>query len=265
MVPVKGSAGAKSRLGDLPDTFPARGELAEAFALDTVTALLGRRHGAACARCDRRPRRRRTTRGAGRPDRARGAALRTSGPSLISRLSLLSLLLGCPGCPRYPGRCRRGARRLERGTTRPAQRGDQPGSELLTRTIRCATWLCSRETCPPSPWRTSRRPSPTASAHDRAMVADEEGTGTTTLLARAGIALTPRFGLGSRAAHEAARPRAARPARHGVDPPGRRHRRQPRRGAAPRCRGAHQRPDRPLAAGWPGDGRRAAARLSTSQ
>jgi len=42
-----------------------------------------------------------------------------------------------------------------------------------------------------------------ASAHERAMVADEEGTGTTTLLARAGVSLTPRFGPGSRAAHEA--------------------------------------------------------------
>jgi 2-phospho-L-lactate guanylyltransferase len=42
-----------------------------------------------------------------------------------------------------------------------------------------------------------------AAGHDRAMVADEEGTGTTTLLARAGLAVTPRFGPGSRAAHEA--------------------------------------------------------------
>ncbi|HZK59205.1 MAG TPA: 2-phospho-L-lactate guanylyltransferase, partial [Cryobacterium sp.] len=33
---------------------------------------------------------------------------------------------------------------------------------------------------------------------------DEEGAGTTALLARAGVPLTPRFGLGSRAAHEAA-------------------------------------------------------------
>ncbi|MDJ0377297.1 2-phospho-L-lactate guanylyltransferase [Cryobacterium sp. PH31-L1] len=41
-----------------------------------------------------------------------------------------------------------------------------------------------------------------AEVHPRAMVADAEGVGTTTLFARAGVTVTPRFGLGSRAAHE---------------------------------------------------------------
>ncbi|WP_249667493.1 2-phospho-L-lactate guanylyltransferase [Cellulomonas fengjieae] len=41
-----------------------------------------------------------------------------------------------------------------------------------------------------------------ASAHDRAMVADAEGTGTTLLTALPGLSIDPRFGAGSAAAHE---------------------------------------------------------------
>ncbi|HWS57938.1 MAG TPA: 2-phospho-L-lactate guanylyltransferase [Actinotalea sp.] len=43
-----------------------------------------------------------------------------------------------------------------------------------------------------------------AAEHPLALVADADGTGTTLLTARAGEALVPRFGPGSRAAHEAA-------------------------------------------------------------
>lgn len=43
-----------------------------------------------------------------------------------------------------------------------------------------------------------------AAAHDRAVVADAEGTGTTLLAALPGVALEPRFGAGSSAAHERA-------------------------------------------------------------
>lgn len=42
-----------------------------------------------------------------------------------------------------------------------------------------------------------------AEAQERSMIPDEEGTGTTALLALAGVPLIPRFGVGSRAAHEA--------------------------------------------------------------
>jgi 2-phospho-L-lactate guanylyltransferase len=42
-----------------------------------------------------------------------------------------------------------------------------------------------------------------ASAYDRAFVADAAGTGTTLLAARAGVALGPHYGTGSRAAHAA--------------------------------------------------------------
>lgn len=41
-----------------------------------------------------------------------------------------------------------------------------------------------------------------AGEHRHSMIPDKEGTGTTTLLARAGETLIPRFGLGSRSAHE---------------------------------------------------------------
>ncbi|MET0788110.1 MAG: 2-phospho-L-lactate guanylyltransferase [Cellulomonas sp.] len=43
-----------------------------------------------------------------------------------------------------------------------------------------------------------------AGAHDRAVVADADGTGTTVLTALTGLALDPRFGTGSAAAHELA-------------------------------------------------------------
>ncbi|MDQ0374245.1 2-phospho-L-lactate guanylyltransferase [Cellulomonas humilata] len=43
-----------------------------------------------------------------------------------------------------------------------------------------------------------------ASAHERAFVADADGTGTTLLAALAGVALDPQFGPGSAAAHELA-------------------------------------------------------------
>ena len=43
-----------------------------------------------------------------------------------------------------------------------------------------------------------------AAAHDRAVVADADGTGTTVLTALPGLALDPRFGAGSAAAHERA-------------------------------------------------------------
>lgn len=43
-----------------------------------------------------------------------------------------------------------------------------------------------------------------ASAHERALVADADGTGTTLLAALPGIAIDPQFGPGSAAAHELA-------------------------------------------------------------
>lgn len=43
-----------------------------------------------------------------------------------------------------------------------------------------------------------------AEAHDRSMIPDEDGTGTTAILSLAGMPFTPRFGAGSRAVHEAA-------------------------------------------------------------
>ena len=75
-----------------------------------------------------------------------------------------------------------------------------------------------------------------AAAHDRALVADADGTGTTVLTALPGVALDPRFGAGSAAAHErAGHVRLAVPGR--VDRAARRRRgRRPGGGPAARRR-----------------------------
>ncbi len=200
MVPVKGSAGAKSRLGALPETFPARGELAEVFALDTVAALL------AAAMVER-------------------VLVVTADPAAAAPLAAL----GAQIVPELPHKDPSGPAKGHVAATREIGSVDVPQKDpsapptgdiaaprdplnaAIAEGIRVAhhTYpLCNVAVL------TGDLPALTvadvettltaATAHDLAMVADEEGTGTTTLLARAGIALTPRFGLGSRAAHEAA-------------------------------------------------------------
>jgi len=162
VVPVKGTPEAKSRLGDLPD----RGRLAEAFALDTVAALLDTplitRVIVVTA------------------DEAVAAHLEALGAAIVRevprrdaaddplnaaiRQGVEAARADCPGC----------------GIA--VVTGDLPA--LTVADVEAALGL--------------------AAAHERSMVPDEEGTGTTALLALAGVEFTPRFGLGSRAAHEAA-------------------------------------------------------------
>jgi 2-phospho-L-lactate guanylyltransferase len=170
VVPVKGSAAAKSRLGDLPEEFPARSELAEAFALDTVAALLA----------------------AGMVERV---LVVTADPAAAAPLAALGARI-VPEPPRT-------------ATQEPAARG--PLNAAIAEGVRVA--VASHPLCDIAvitgdlPALTVADVDATltaAAAHDRAMVADTEGTGTTALLARAGIPLTPRFGIGSRAAHEGA-------------------------------------------------------------
>jgi len=176
VVPVKGSAGAKSRLGALPETFPARGELAEAFALDTVAALLA-------------------------AEMVEQVFVVTADPAAAAPLAAL----GAQIVPELPQTSASDARRGSVAATR------DPLNTAIAEGIRAALErypLCNVAVL------TGDLPALTvadveatlsaASALDLAMVTDEEGTGTTTLLARAGVAVTPRFGLGSRAAHEAA-------------------------------------------------------------
>jgi 2-phospho-L-lactate guanylyltransferase len=175
VVPVKGSAGAKSRLTDLPETFPARGALAEAFALDTVAALLAAEmvHRVLVVTADP---------AAAAPLAALGARIVPEQPPTSAPE---------PGGPDAPGRDPLNAA-IAQGI-RVAQT-EYPLSDIavLTGDLPALT-VPDVETALVA-----------ASAHELAMVADEEGTGTTTLLARAGVSVTPRFGPGSRAAHEAA-------------------------------------------------------------
>ncbi|TFC58759.1 2-phospho-L-lactate guanylyltransferase [Cryobacterium sp. TMB1-7] len=176
VVPVKGSASAKSRLSALPETFPARGELAEAFALDTVAALLA-------------------------AEMVQEVFVVTADPAAAAPLKAL----GAQIVPEVPHTSASDA-----GTGACVATRD-PLNAAIAEGIRVAHEqypLCSVAVL------TGDLPALTvadvestltaATAHDLAMVADEEGTGTTTLLARAGITLTPRFGPGSRAAHETA-------------------------------------------------------------
>ncbi|MEC5183386.1 2-phospho-L-lactate guanylyltransferase [Cryobacterium sp. MP_3.1] len=200
MVPVKGNASAKSRLSALPETFPARGELAEAFALDTVAALLA-------------------------AEMVQKVLVVTADPAAAAPLEAL----GAQIVPELPhpsasdagtGACaatrKTGAAELPQNSPSGPAKGNcaaprDPLNAAIGEGIRVAHEqypLCSVAVL------TGDLPALTvadvestltaAAAHDLAMVADEEGTGTTTLLARAGITLTPRFGPGSRAAHEAA-------------------------------------------------------------
>lgn len=157
VVPVKGRPGAKSRLGDMPD----REQLAEAFALDTVAALI-----AASA--------------VGRvfvvtPDRAAGWRFEALGADVVPEERT--------GSDPLNAAVRRGldAARADSHAHLAVVTGDLPG--LTPEDVDHALRL--------------------ASAQPRSMIPDEEGTGTTGLFALAGVRLTPRFGMGSRAAHEA--------------------------------------------------------------
>ena len=97
------------------------------------------------------------------------------------------------------GDVRRPRRRARRRAERRGPRGDRPGVATATRRSPSCSATCPR--CGPT---TSRTRSSMAAAHERAFVADADGTGTTLLAALPGVALDPRFGSGSAAAHELA-------------------------------------------------------------
>jgi 2-phospho-L-lactate guanylyltransferase len=158
IVPVKGRRGAKSRLGDLP----GRELLAEAFALDTVAALV------AASAVER-------------------VFVVTSDADAASRFASLGAetVREDPALPDpLNAAVRQGldaARRADPHAHLAVFTGDLPA--LTPGDVDRALQL--------------------ASLHQRSMIPDEEGTGTTALLALAGVPVTPRFGSGSRAAHEA--------------------------------------------------------------
>ncbi|TFB47560.1 2-phospho-L-lactate guanylyltransferase [Cryobacterium tagatosivorans] len=160
VVPVKGTPEAKSRLGDLPD----RGGLADAFALDTVAALL-------------------------ESPLIREVFVVTADGALATRLAGLGAVI-VPELRRDPTDPLNAAIRQGVDAARAARpecgiavlTGDLPA--LTASDVQAALGL--------------------AAEHPLSMVADEEGTGTTALLALGGVPFSPRFGVGSRAAHQAA-------------------------------------------------------------
>lgn len=175
VVPVKGSPGAKSRLGDHPE----RARLADAFALDTVAALVAasvvERVFVVTA------------------DALLAARLESLGAVVVRELPQKAPsepLMGPSVATREPGDPLNLAIRQGTDAARAAfpecgiavVTGDLPA--LTTADVEAALGL--------------------AAAYPLSMAADEEGTGTTALLALAGVPFSPRFGPGSRAAHEAA-------------------------------------------------------------
>lgn len=160
IVPVKGGPNAKSRLGDLAE----RAHLAQAFALDTVEALLSAR---AVERVFV-------------VTAAAGAAFAARGADVVPERAVSAH----SGFAPLNGAVMQGIEAARAAAPRAnlaVFTGDLPA--LAPEDVDEALRLAGR--CP------------------RSMVPDEEGTGTTALLALAGERVTPRFGPGSRAAHEA--------------------------------------------------------------
>ena len=172
IVPVKGGAGAeaaKSRLGNHPD----RARLADAFALDTVSALLAA------------------------PSIARVCVV-TADDVVAARM----LQLGAIVIPEDSGR----AARQSGSGVRP-----DPLNWAIVQGIDAAheAWPALNVAVvtgdlPALHVDDVEAALALAAGHERSMIPDQEGAGTTTLLARAGVEFVPRFGLGSRAAHESA-------------------------------------------------------------
>lgn len=168
IVPVKGNPGAKSRLGERPD----RAGLADAFALDTVAALLA-------------------ARGVDRVlvvtgDGELAGRLADLGADIVREASVRALTNPSTDPPADPLNAA-----IRQGLVVARAAFPQANLAVLTGDLPALT--------PADVERTLHL----AAAHERSLVPDAAGTGTTTLLALAGIPVEPRFGVGSRAAHEA--------------------------------------------------------------
>ena len=159
VVPVKGGPEAKSRLGD----HPQRARFADAFALDTVAALL------AASIID-------------------GVFVVTADEPLAARLAALGAVV----VPEVPDPADPLNAAIRQGTDAAREACPGCGTAVLTGDLPALTAAGIEGALG------------LAAVHARSMVADEEGTGTTALFALAGVPFSPRFGLGSRAAHEAA-------------------------------------------------------------
>ena len=162
IVPVKGSQGAKSRLRDLPE----RTALAEAFALDTVAALV-----------------------------AASAVEQVFVVTGSAHLGALLAGLGAVIVFEVPGR------KLGHARLNAAIAQGIVAARIACPDASVAVMTGDLPALRPTDLETVFG---LAAGYPRSMVADADGGGTTTLFARAGAAFTPRFGVGSRAAHAAA-------------------------------------------------------------
>ena len=224
VVPVKGNPGAKTRLGG---PGPGRADLADAFALDTVAALLRAAPVVGVFVVT--------------GDRVLGARLASIGAHIVAEGRVAtgprpadarhpltaSALVDPPAAPAAadptepvdpaepadPSNPSNPADPAEPADpSNPANPADPV--DPLNRAIRVG--LAAAEAAFPAAHRavvTGDLPALTpadveqalalAAHHVRSMVPDADETGTTVLLALAGVPISPRFGPGSRAAHEA--------------------------------------------------------------
>jgi len=185
VVPVKGNPGAKTRLGG---PAPDRAQLADAFALDTVAALAAAAPVLAVFVVT--------------GDSVLGADLARLGARVVPEVR------GAPG----PGTA--GPDGTDAGHPFAGSRPAGPDDPL---NAAIDVGLAAAATAFPAAHRaviTGDLPALTAddvertlalaAHHERSMVPDADDTGTTMLLALAGVPISPHFGPGSRAAHEAA-------------------------------------------------------------
>ncbi|TFB98970.1 2-phospho-L-lactate guanylyltransferase [Cryobacterium sp. HLT2-28] len=181
VVPVKGNPDAKSRLGDRPD----RPRLADAFALDTVAAVLAA------------PR-------VGRvlvvtADDALAARLAALGAEIVPEAAVPEAAV-----PVTEPAAGEGSGESARPPAGPMNAAIRQGLTAARTRFPRANLLVLTGDLPALTPADVEQALALAAGHERSMVPDAAGTGTTTLLALAGVPVEPRFGPGSRAAHEAA-------------------------------------------------------------
>lgn len=175
VVPVKGSPEAKSRLGDHPE----RARLADAFALDTVAALV------AASVVER-------------------VFVVTADALLAARLESLGAVVVRELPQTAPSGAAMGPSAATREPMDPLNTAIRQGTDAARAAFPwCGIAVVTGDLPALTPADVEAALG-LAAAHPLSMVADEEGTGTTVLLALAGVPFSPRFGPGSRAAHESA-------------------------------------------------------------
>jgi len=175
VVPVKGRPHAKSRLGNHPE----RARLADAFALDTVAALL------AASVVER-------------------VFVVTADTLLAVRLASLGAVVVRELPQTAPSGGAMGASAATREPTDPLNTAIRQGADAARAAFPGCGIAVVTGDLPALTTADVEAALALAAAHRLSMVADEEGTGTTALLALAGVSFSPRFGPGSRAAHESA-------------------------------------------------------------